>query len=68
MSAAIHRLPARRSPPPSPPLNDNRPPWSDLAVPAGDEAELANGVHDLLFSRKPIRRFSARVLGFLARF
>lgn len=68
MGAAIHHFPARRSSPSSPPLNDNRPPWSDLAVPEGAEAEIADGVHDLLFSRSPIRRLAARVLGLLCRF
>lgn len=68
MAAAIHHFPARRSPPATPPLNDNRPPWSDLAVPDGPEAELADSVHDLKFSRSPVRRFAARVLGFLAHF
>lgn len=68
MSAAIHRLPTRRSSPPSPPINDNRLPNSALAVPCTDKAEMGGDVHDLLFSRKPIRRFAGRVLGFLARF
>ena len=68
MAAAIHRFPTRRSPPAEPPINDNRVPNSALAVPCTAKAEMGGDVHDLLFSRKPIRRFAGRVLGFLARF